>query len=111
MKGENQQLIVLKRRSIDGFANLIHLGHGGTFDFIYIDGGHTAPEVISEGCMAWELLKPGGVLVFDDYLFAMDQVFAFEMKPKFAIDTFAALFNQKIRTIGVGMQYVIQKLA
>ena len=38
------------------------------FDFIYIDGDHTAPAVLTDACMAWPLLKKGGIMLFDDYL-------------------------------------------
>ena len=37
------------------------------FDFIYIDGDHTASGVIDDAVMAWPLLKSGGILAFDDY--------------------------------------------
>lgn len=38
-----------------------------TFDFIYIDGNHSADCVFADGLDAWKLLKQGGVMLFDDY--------------------------------------------
>ena len=38
------------------------------FDFIYVDGHHTIHAVMRDFCMAWPLLKVGGVMNFDDYL-------------------------------------------
>ena len=39
-----------------------------SFDLIYLDGSHEAPNVLFDGMLSWGLLKPGGVLIFDDYL-------------------------------------------
>jgi len=39
-----------------------------TFDFIYIDGDHTAEGVLQDAVLAWRLLKAGGIMAFDDYL-------------------------------------------
>lgn len=36
-------------------------------DFIYIDGAHTASDVIDDAVNAWQMLKPGGIMAFDDY--------------------------------------------
>ena len=32
---------------------------------MYIDGSHAARDVISDAVLAWALLRPGGVLIFD----------------------------------------------
>lgn len=40
----------------------------GEFDFIYIDGWHSAFGALADGVMTWPLLKSGGVMIFDDYL-------------------------------------------
>lgn len=37
------------------------------FDFIYVDGSHLILDVLQDAAMCWRLLKPGGVMVFDDY--------------------------------------------
>ena len=38
-----------------------------SFDFIYIDGSHLMLDVMLDAVMAWRLVKPGGIVVFDDY--------------------------------------------
>ena len=40
----------------------------GPFDIVYVDGWHTAWGTLSDGVMSWPLLKVGGVMIFDDYL-------------------------------------------
>jgi predicted O-methyltransferase YrrM len=56
------------------------------FDFIYIDGDHTAAQVARDAEGAWGLLKSGGILAFDDYLWGPD--LKPEDTPKPAIDKF-----------------------
>lgn len=43
------------------------VGAIGPVDWLYIDGGHTFPEVKYDIETYLPLLKPGGVLAFDDY--------------------------------------------
>jgi hypothetical protein len=38
------------------------------FDFVYIDGSHHADDVMCDAIKAFERLRVGGVLIFDDYL-------------------------------------------
>jgi SAM-dependent methyltransferase len=38
-----------------------------SFDFIYVDGSHMILDVLLDAAMCWRLLRPRGVLVFDDY--------------------------------------------
>lgn len=37
------------------------------FDFVYIDGSHTAYDVLQDAILVHPLLKPGGVVIFDDF--------------------------------------------
>ena len=39
------------------------------FNFIYIDGSHKCMDVYFDAMMAYELLKTGGIIAFDDYRF------------------------------------------
>jgi len=43
-----------------------------SFDFIYIDGSHKCLDVYLDAILAWRLLRSGGILGFDDYLFNKD---------------------------------------
>ena len=36
------------------------------FDLNYIDGSHTANDVLEDAVLSWPMLKEGGTLVFDD---------------------------------------------
>jgi len=78
------------------------------YDFIYIDGSHIARDVLTDACMAFPLLKTGGVMVFDDYLWgeARDALH----RPKIAIDSFTTIHAEKIQWLHLGSQLVIRKI-
>lgn len=56
-------VVRLKMTSNEYFAGHNEVG----FDFIYIDGDHTASAVIDDAIQSWQLLKSGGIMAFDDY--------------------------------------------
>src|SRR5215471_12251916 len=39
-----------------------------SFHFVFIDGGHRAANVLEDAVLAFRLLAPLGILIFDDYL-------------------------------------------
>jgi predicted NAD/FAD-binding protein len=63
------------------------------YDVIYLDGDHTSAAVIHDAVLAYELLKPGGLLIFDDYL-GGDRSIKWS-KP--AIDFFGAAYGALFR--------------
>ena len=77
------------------------------YDFIYIDGSHIAKDVLTDACMAWPLLKPTGIMVFDDYMWGNPRDALH--RPKIAIDAFCNLFAEEAEIIHVGYQLVVRK--
>ena len=80
---------------------------GNLYDFIYIDGSHIAKDVLTDACMAWPLLKPKGLMVFDDYLWGDPRDILHRPKP--AIDAFCNLFAEEAEIVHVGYQLVVRK--
>ena len=39
----------------------------GPFDLVYVDASHWPEETVREAEMAWQVCKPGALLIFDDY--------------------------------------------
>jgi len=78
-----------------------------TFDFIYIDGSHQAPDVLTDAVMSWPLLKPAGLMVFDDYMWGNPRDALH--RPKIAIDAFTNIFGETAEIIHVGYQLVVRK--
>ena len=86
--------------SLPELAKLIAEGYQ-RFDFISIDASHQAPDVLGDAILGFELLKPGGVMAFDDYIWSPMRPGTENplLLPKAAIDAFTTLFSQKIRII------------
>lgn len=77
------------------------------FDFIYVDGPHYCDDVLFDAISCFELLKVGGLLIFDDYLWR---------RYKRPLDNPAAAINSTLRlkkgmykVVSVYSQLVIQK--
>lgn len=91
----------LKKPSIDALATLIATDVP-QFDLIYIDGSHQATDVLADAVLGFQLLRIGGIMIFDDYYWheepAGKQDF-FNM-PKPAIDAFVNIFQRKLQFIG-----------
>jgi predicted O-methyltransferase YrrM len=77
------------------------------FDLIYIDGSHTAKDVLTDACMTWPILKNKGMMVFDDYLWGAPADVLH--RPKIAIDAFTTMFAEELKIVHTGYQVVIQK--
>lgn len=78
------------------------------FDLIYVDGSHFADDVMIDALKSFEALKPGGLLIFDDYLW--DYYPCKLDGPAAAINAFLALKRGKYRLVAVYAQLIIQKL-
>lgn len=79
------------------------------FDFLYVDAAHDAMNVLRDGVLGCELLRPGGVLVFDDYEW---RVMRDELdRPKMAIDAFLNCYARRFEVIGMGWQVALKKVA
>jgi predicted O-methyltransferase YrrM len=78
------------------------------YDFIYIDGDHTAYGVIKDAVAAFECLKVGGILGFDDYLWSAGLGRINE--PGMAIDAFWSIYSEKVSIITDGYQRWFKKL-
>lgn len=77
------------------------------YDFIYIDASHTAPDVLTDACLAWPLLKKDGIMVFDDYLWGDPKNILH--RPKLAVDTFTNIFAEQLLPVHFGYQAVVRK--
>jgi len=97
-----------KGTSTRNLAGIIQYEGEGGFDFIYIDGSHIAKDVLTDACMAWPLLKPKGLMVFDDYLWSPSARDILH-RPKAAIDAFTNLFAEEVEIVHVGYQLVVRK--
>ena len=101
-----------KGLSDEHLPRLIAEGQVGSFDFIYVDGSHQAPDVLIDAVLSFKLLKVGGVMGFDDHLWSEVLPYGIDPLrcPKAAVDAFVNLFIRKLRVVpSTQNQFYIQK--
>jgi predicted O-methyltransferase YrrM len=54
----------------------------GPYDIVYIDGWHSAFGALADGVMTWPMLRVGGVMIFDDYLWIPHKYGAIPKPPR-----------------------------
>jgi predicted O-methyltransferase YrrM len=79
-----------------------------SFDFVYIDGDHTAAGVLLDAELSWYRLKSGGLLAFDDYQWG-SHLHSFK-SPKLGIDLFLERHAGEYELLGQGLQVWIRRL-
>ena len=79
------------------------------YDIVYIDASHKAKDVMVDTVLSWEMLKIGGIMMFDDYEWG----FPTERynKPKTALDGFLAAYESKYEIIQKKYQLHIRKIS
>ncbi len=107
-------LHIHKSFSDEALAKLLVDGKKNSFDFIYIDGSHQAPDVLADAVLGFKLLRVGGLMVFDDYLWSETMPYGKDPLrcPKPAIDAFVNLNFRKLQVITAPLyQLYVQKLS
>jgi hypothetical protein len=79
-------------------SGLLANGFSNYFDFVYVDGSHQAKDVLFDAVLAFKLVKVGGVIGFDDYIWAENLNYGKDPLrcPKMAIDAFTNIFFRNI---------------
>lgn len=87
--------------SIVQLAAMVASNPAPEFDFISVDASHRACDVLGDAVLAFRLLRPGGVLAFDDYLWSPFRRGAEDVlsTPKVAIDAFTSVFARQARVL------------
>jgi predicted O-methyltransferase YrrM len=85
-----------------------------SFDIIYIDGSHTAADVLADAVLSWDLLVEGGLLIFDDYRWTgrpSGGQLPTELLPQLAIDAFVTAHRNSLELRHRDYQVFLRKLA
>jgi hypothetical protein len=99
------------------------------YDYIYIDGSHMPKWVLSDAVLSWDLLKKGGLMIFDDYKYIEEKPpqsrptgidfldnYIWKIRkrethsPKPAIDAFLEIFGPYLEVFSKKFQVVVKKL-
>jgi len=108
------EVVKLKTHSLRGAAALLVAGHAGSFDLAYVDGSHDAHDVLADLVLSFALLRVGGVLIIDDYLW-INRVRHSPLArshPKPAVDAFTNLNAHRLCVLQYPLyQLYVQKLS
>lgn len=83
------------------------LAEGERFDIAYVDGDHSAPAVWQDANAVWPLVKPGGLVIFDDYLWEPTK--PAEDTPTPAINRFLNAAGHDCDLVHAGYQCIVRK--
>ena len=100
-----QKVVVMQMTSDRYFAGIIN---EQIFDFIYVDGDHTAFAVLRDGSNAYDKLKVGGILAFDDYTWSASKGDFYD--PGYAIDALCHLLIGRVEKIEDNSQLWLRKI-
>jgi predicted O-methyltransferase YrrM len=78
-----------------------------SYDIVYIDGSHTAPDVIEDAVLSWDLLKKGGIMIFDDYMW--EWKLPPQDRPKIAIESFLKIYKKELEVLHMEYQVIVKK--
>jgi predicted O-methyltransferase YrrM len=93
---------------IKDYSEKVLPGFKQELDFIYVDGLHTSQAVMRDAVLGFELLKPGGIMIFDDlHWAAMPNPLDC---PKLGIEAFVSAYAKQIQVFGRDSQLGLKKL-
>ena len=80
------------------------------FDFIYVDGSHKIGDVLQDAVLAWTVLRPGGIVMFDDYALVDDVSEGLMARaPGRALDAFMSILGSSAQLLRKDWQLVLKK--
>lgn len=102
---ERKQVFPIRTTSDKYFSTI---DESDIFDFIYIDGDHTAFGVVRDITNAYRALKVDGVLALDDYTWSLGKGDFYDPKP--AIDWFSTILNDRLELLVLNGQAWYKKV-
>lgn len=97
----------LQARIIKAYSRDVLPTFNRKLDFCFVDGNHTAHDVLRDSTMAFELLKVGGVICWDDLAW---EGFPDPLdKPRIAIESFLKIYARQLKVVHLDWQAIAIK--
>jgi hypothetical protein len=97
-QGQEERKIIKYKGTSDSFFK----NNREMYDFIYVDGDHTAYGVLKDAVASYECLNVGGIIAFDDYQWSAG--LGPLKEPKMAIDAFSDIYGDRVGEVLKGYQ-------
>jgi predicted O-methyltransferase YrrM len=83
---------------------------GETFDLVFVDGSDLALDVLVDAALSWQMLEPGGTLIFDNYVWRSplgeDPLF----HPAPAVDAFLTLVGAHCTVSRAAQEVIVRRV-
>lgn len=76
------------------------------YAFAYIDGSHVQQDVLHDALLAFYSVRPGGILIFDDYLKPVNGT---KLQVKKGVDAFLTVFCDSIEVVAQAYQVCVRR--
>jgi predicted O-methyltransferase YrrM len=105
---KTKEYVELKKvRKIKTTSDKFFDGNTDQYDFIYVDGDHTAASVLKDGINSVKFIKNDGILAFDDYMWRSGKGPASDPYP--SIDAILTAFSNEFEVIDIGLQVWLKR--
>lgn len=72
----------------------------GQLDLVYVDGSHEPQDCLADMVLSFELLRPGGLMIVDDYLWTQSSEGEdLQVTPKIAVDAFTNIYRRFVAIV------------
>lgn len=82
-----------------------------SYDFAYIDGSHVSKDTLIDAVLTWDLMKPGGIIIIDDYFWenGKEDLNNDAFTPQLGINAFLQVFEPYLDFIEKDSQIIVRK--
>jgi len=106
LSGHADKVTTIVGRSQDEVRKL----PAASFDLVYVDGSRAADDVLADAVQSWAVLKPDGILIFNDYAWlGLGALLPVELRPKLAIDAFLYSYRYSLEVLQYDYQVIVRK--
>lgn len=101
---KNKEKVSIHKGESSRVLRSLSLDRESYYDFVYIDGSHTAYAVLEDAILIHPMVKPGGIVIFDDYLWKDTSNLHPTNSPELAITCFYNVFELHYDVVFYGYQ-------
>lgn len=106
---KNKHKVNINKGESSRVLRMLSLDREDYYDFAYIDGSHVAYAVLEDAILIHPMIKSGGMIIFDDYLWKDAGNMHPTNSPELAVDCFYTVFELQYEVVFRGYQVGLLK--